>query len=46
MAKFLKIQNCFSEMLEKKDSVAHLASVGLSELESISIDDGVGARGK
>ena len=37
-----KVRSCFNEMLEKKNLVTHL--VGLSELESISIDDGEGPR--
>ena len=41
MAKYLKVRDCFNEMSEKRILVIHL--VGLSEIESISIDDGAGA---
>ena len=44
MGKHLKIGECFNEISEEErlSITAHL--VGLSEFESISIDDGEGAR--
>ena len=41
---FNDVRDCFNEISERRISVTHI--VALSELESISNDDGVGARDK
>ena len=46
LAKHLKVRDCFNKMSKEKSLVTYLVGFKLSELESISIDDRLGARDK
>jgi hypothetical protein len=46
VARYFNVRDFFNELSKKIFSVTHRVLVGLSEFGSISIDNGMGARGK